>query len=95
MIKKMKINFVAIAIIVGCILLVPLIAMQFTDEVVWTLSDFIIAGILLFGAGTIFNFAMIKIKNRNYKIIAGIAILLILFYIWAELAVGIFTNLGS
>ena len=29
------------------ILLVPLIAMQFTEEVKWTLTDFIIAGGLL------------------------------------------------
>ena len=35
-------------------LLIPLVAMQFTQEVVWTLSDFVFAGALLFGAGLTF-----------------------------------------
>ncbi|MGK7368692.1 MAG: hypothetical protein ACNS64_00650, partial [Candidatus Halalkalibacterium sp. M3_1C_030] len=40
-----------LALITGSLLLIPLIAMQFTDEVVWTLSDFIFAGTLIFGTG--------------------------------------------
>jgi len=72
------------------ILLLPLIAMQFTDEVNWTFFDFVIAGILLIGTGLIIEIAMRKIKNIQYLIAFIVAILIFLFLIWAELAVGIF-----
>jgi len=36
------------AVVVALILLIPLVAMQFTSEVNWTLSDFVFAGVLLF-----------------------------------------------
>src|SRR3982751_4077064 len=39
------------AAVVALILLLPLLAMQFTDEVRWGVADFVIAGALLFGAG--------------------------------------------
>jgi hypothetical protein len=55
------------AIIVALILLVPLVAMQFTDEVNWTPSDFVVAGVLLFGSALIYELAtknMSKLKNR-------------------------------
>lgn len=86
--------FLWIAIATAAILSIPLIAMQFTAEVHWTLSDFIVMGVLLFGMG--FAFVQVaRIIPRKYWIITGIAFFVILLYIWAELAVGIFTNLGS
>ena len=72
------------------LLLIPLIAMQFTDEVNWTTIDFIIAGGLLFGAGLTTEIVMRKIKNLNYKVGLLGAILIIIILIWIELAVGIF-----
>lgn len=72
------------------LLLTPLIAMQFTDEVNWTTTDFIIAGGLLFGAGLTTEIVMRKIKNLNYKVGLLGAILIIIILIWIELAVGIF-----
>jgi hypothetical protein len=39
------------------ILLLPLIAMQFTDEVVWDVTDFAVFGALLVGVGVTFEFA--------------------------------------
>ena len=79
-----------IVLIVLFLLLIPLIAMQFTDEVNWEITDFIIAGGLLFGAGMISEIVMRKIKNSNYKVILLGAILIIVILIWIELAVGIF-----
>lgn len=38
-----------VALVTGLLLLVPLVAMQFTDEVRWNLADFVVAGALLFG----------------------------------------------
>lgn len=72
------------------ILLLPLIAMQFTAEVDWDLRDFIIMGILLYGTGIGIEFMMRKVKNTEKRLIYAGAILGALFLIWAELAVGIF-----
>jgi hypothetical protein len=72
------------------ILFIPLIAMQFTDEVKWSLFDFVIAGILLIGTGLICEFTWRKIKKIKYRIAIILAILVVFLIIWAELAVGIF-----
>lgn len=75
------------------ILMIPLIAMQFTQEVNWTGSDFVIMGILLFGFGCLLQYVWGRAgKNRG---LAATAVILGFLYIWAELAVGVFTNLGS
>lgn len=79
----------------GLILLIPLVAMQFKDDVSWDLSDFIIMGILLFGMGSMFVMVARKVRKKSHRIAIAIAFLITLLYIWAELAVGIFTNLGS
>lgn len=83
--KRIKI----IVIISITILLMPLIAMQFTDEVNWTLFDFIVAGALLLGTGFMCDLVLRKVKNKNYRIALCLGLLIILFLIWAELAVGI------
>ncbi len=85
--------FVWITLATSFILLIPFIAMQFTGEVVWTLSDFVIAGALLFGTGLIFVLA--ARKTRKYRVVIGLVLAAMLLYVWAELAVGIFTNWGS
>ncbi|KKP89947.1 MAG: hypothetical protein UR95_C0005G0079 [Parcubacteria group bacterium GW2011_GWC1_36_108] len=85
--------FIWVASITGLILMMPLIAMQFTNEVVWTVSDFVVAGILLFSAGSIFVLASKKFSK--HKLIVGVVVLIVLIWLWAELAVGIFTNWGS
>ena len=85
--------FIWIATVTVVILLIPFTAMQFSNEVVWTLSDFIVAGVLLFGAGSLFILTARRIKK--YRFAMGVLFLTALLYIWAELAVGVFTNLGS
>lgn len=85
--------FVWIALATGLILLIPLIAMQFSSEASWTLLDFVTAGVLLFGAGTMFVLAARVVPKHRVAI--GIVIVLAVIYIWAELAVGIFTTWGS
>lgn len=63
--------------------------MQFRDEVVWTLFDFIIAGVLLFGTGVGYILITRKAENLVYKIATGIALASGFFLIWANLAVGL------
>lgn len=72
------------------LLLLPLVAMQFTDEVKWTLSDFVVAGILLLVAGLAVEFTMRRVKTTKLRIAACVALLLVFLLLWAELAVGIF-----
>jgi Kef-type K+ transport system membrane component KefB len=51
------------------LLLIPFIAMQFTDEVNWTSSDFVIMGILLTGTGLLCEIIIRKVKTIKYRII--------------------------
>ena len=67
--------------------------MQFTDEVNWTIIDFVIAGGLLFGAGIISEIVLRKINSLNHKVGLLSAIVIIVILIWIELAVGIFGSL--
>lgn len=71
------------------ILAIPLVAMQFSDEVVWTFGDFLIGGMLLMGTGLTLKLALKQRANLSYKAACGIAIFMGLFLIWMNLAVGI------
>lgn len=79
-----------ILIIVGGLLLIPFIAMQFSQEVIWTSSDFVIAGFLLLGTGLTIDLVLKKVSSTKNRIILCGIILAILFLVWAELAVGVF-----
>ena len=86
--------FVWIAFATIAILSVPLVAMQFSNDVDWKLNDFIIIGFLLFGSGALYVY-IARIVPRKYRIVIAAAFAITVLYIWGELAVGIFTNLGS
>ena len=74
---------------VGVLLLIPFFAMRFTGEVNWSPLDFLAAGVLLFGAGLAIELALRIVKKPAYRLAVCAAILLGLFVIWAELAVGL------
>ena len=76
--------------VVGLLLLIPLIAMQLTNEVNWSLFDFMIMGAMLTITGLLGGVIFKRIKNSGYRLILTITIVLILFLLWAELAVGLF-----
>lgn len=85
------------------ILLVPFMLMQFGvmlydpgsgyETLNWTLSDFVVMGVMLFVAGLLLELAFAKAGKGRF-IAAGV-ILFLFLWLWAELAVGIFTNWGS
>jgi hypothetical protein len=83
-------NLIRIALGTGFILLIPLLVMQFTDEVNWKIGDFIVMGILLFSAGLAYELLAKKTSTAAYRVAIGIAIGIVFLLIWAELAVGIF-----
>lgn len=72
------------------LLLIPLIAMQFTPEVDWDGRDFLIMGILLLGTATICELVLRTVKSKTHRLLICAGVLLVFFLIWAELAVGIF-----
>ena len=79
-----------ILIVIPLLLLIPFVAMQYTTEVHWTIFDFIIAGLLLLGAGLAIELILRMVSQRKHRIILGITVFVVLFLLWAELAVGIF-----
>jgi len=79
-----------IFIIVASILLIPLIAMQFTSEVNWQLMDFIIMGLLLFPGFFLVDLIWRSIRNKKYRWIALAIVIILFLLIWVELAVGLF-----
>ena len=85
-----NIRLVGIIVTVALILLILLIAMQFTDEVNWNLLDFVVAGALLLGTGLMCELAIRKTNKIKYRIAICVALLVVVLLIWAELAVGIF-----
>jgi hypothetical protein len=79
-----------ILISAGILLLIPLIAMQFTEEVNWTFFDFIVMGTLLLITGTILEVVLRKVTQTKYRILLCVLVMGAFVLIWAELAVGIF-----
>lgn len=75
---------------VAIVLSIPLIAMQFTSEVNWTASDFLVMEGLLFASALAIDFVLKKVKTFKSRLILVFGILALLILIWAELAVGIF-----
>lgn len=83
-----------IALATAFILLLPLLAMQFTDEVIWDFADFAVAGVLLFGAGLTYESIARKTGNIAYRAAVGVAVAAALLLVWMNLAVGIIGNEG-
>lgn len=72
------------------LLSIPYIAMQFTTDVDWNITDFAIMGVLLFGTGLLCELVLRMVKSMESRILICGAVLFVFFLIWAELAVGIF-----
>ena len=83
-------RLMVIVLTVAFLLLTPLIAMQFTDQVNWSSFDFVVAGVLLLGTGLLCEVVMRKVKKTNNRIAICAVLLAALVLIWLELAVGIF-----
>ena len=75
--------------VTALILTIPLVAMQFTDEVTWTLTDFVVAGAMLLSAGLAYEFVAGRTHATLYRAAAGLAVGTMLFLVWAILAVGV------
>lgn len=86
--KNRRLIFILVA--ATFLLLIPFIAMQLTTEVKWSLSDFAIAGILLFGSALACEFVLRRFRTPLQRFAICAAVLAALVLVWLELAVGIF-----
>lgn len=77
------------------LLLLPLVAMQFTTEVNWDAADFLIFGLMLVAACGAWELALRLTRHARRRAVVALAIVAAFLFVWAELAVGVFTNLGS
>lgn len=71
------------------ILLLPLAAMQLTDEVSWGVEDFAFAAALLGGVGAAFELTVRKTGDAAYRAAVGVALAAAFILLWANAAVGI------
>ena len=78
--------------IAALLLLLPLVAMQFTDEVQWTIFDFIFAGVMIGGVGLLFEMAVRMARNNAYRLGVAFALAAAFLIVWASGAVGMIGN---
>lgn len=74
------------------LLLVPLLGMQFSNEINWSLFDFVIMGTLLLTLGLSIDFIFRKIKSKTVKIGWIIFLVIVFLLLCIELAVGLFNS---
>jgi hypothetical protein len=87
-----------VVLVTFIILMVPFVAMQFTNEVNWSVGDFVVMGTLLFGAGLAFVLISRHTNNFVYKAAVGLAVISSLLLVWVNLAVGLIgsgPNIGN
>ncbi|MFL6730298.1 MAG: hypothetical protein ACJ8E3_08365 [Sphingomicrobium sp.] len=73
----------------AALLALPFVAMQFTSEVDWTLSDFAVFGVMLLMVGVPLELVARMSDNWSYRAAALMALTAMFLTIWANLAVGI------
>ena len=79
----------------AALLALPAVAMRFTDEVVWTASDFAVMGAMLLLAGLALEGLVRASRSWPYRLGAGIAVLAGFGLVWVNLAVGFLGDEGN
>ena len=78
-----------IVLAVAAILAIPLIAMQFTDEVQWSTGDFVMMGAILLSAGLAYELIARRSGKTMYRVTFATTLLGALLLFWVNGAVGI------
>ena len=74
------------------LLLIPFIGMQYSNEVNWSLNDFIIMGVILLSFGIIINKIIYHVGAFKKRVILISTLIILFFLLWGELAVGLFNS---
>lgn len=77
------------------LLLLPLVAMQFTQEVNWTRSDFVVAAVLFGSVGLAFELIVRTSSSLAYRAGAALAVFAAFLTIWVNGAVGMIGSEGN
>lgn len=93
--QNIKRRLIVWAGVVALLLLLPLVAMQFTGEVNWDLFDFALMGALLFGAGLTYELIAKTGGTVTYRVAVGVALAAAFLLVWVNGAVGIIGNEGN
>jgi hypothetical protein len=75
--------------------LLPLVAMQLTDEVTWTAFDFVFWGGMLLVACGVYELATRLSSNRSYRAGVGAAVVGGFLVVWVNGAVGMIGSVGN
>jgi hypothetical protein len=82
-------RIIGVAIVTGLLLLIPLVAMQYTDQVNWGALDFVVAGALIFGTGVAYTFTTMREPRIIYRVAMAMGVGTTFLMMWANLAVGL------
>lgn len=74
------------------LLLLPWVAMRFTDEVRWSAGDFLIFGAMLLAVCGAYELATRMSASTAYRAAAGVTLATAFLIVWANLAVGFIGN---
>ncbi len=83
LISKNRVFVVLLRVVL--VLLLPLIAMQFTTEVNWDIGDFVVAGVILSFLGYLYEVLTKASNNKIQKIVIGLMIIGLFTFVWVSL----------
>ena len=72
------------------LLLIPAVAMIYTDAVDWSPLDFMVMGAMLIAVGWAINWSVHYIPNKAVRRIVLALIIGLFLLLWMELAIGLF-----
>ena len=72
------------------LLLIPAVAMVFTDAVDWSPLDFLVMGAMLIAVGWAINWTVQHVPNMAVRRVALVLIIGLFLLLWMALAVGLF-----
>ena len=78
--------------VAGLVLLIPLVAMQISREVNWTISDFLFAALMIGVVGIAFELTVRASPSRSYRGGVAAALAASFLIVWATGAVGMIGN---
>ena len=81
--------------IAALLLLAPLAAMEFTDEVAWDGVDFLVMGVMLAVVCGAFELAARMTVNAAYRAAVGLVLAAAFILVWMNLAVGLIGTEGD
>lgn len=87
-------NIFRVVALTAVALLILLFLRLFSESMVWDAVDFLVAGVLLLGAGFAYELIAARVENKRKRTFFVLALLTLFALVWADLAVGIFNIPG-